>query len=234
MPGIQRPPSELIKIGARVAAGTESPVAPAWRPRSETSGRATGNKPTVNLIGGVDYANPNLRISRSGQVAGVLGCGVNVNWNFFDFGRTNAQAAEAAATVSATSERLAELDDLVTADVEQRLLDLQSASAMVCRAASGPKRGRRGAVVGGSLSRPAWRRAPMCSLRRWRCSKASWRGLARWPSGDWPRRVSNARWVGRAMVDRAMVPEVPTAAIDVRAFRAGSDRSWRSRTCRFR
>ena len=33
----------------------------------------TGNKPTLNLIGGVDYANPNPRIFPQGCVAGVVG-----------------------------------------------------------------------------------------------------------------------------------------------------------------
>ncbi len=61
--------------------------------------------------------------------------GVNVNWNFFDFGRAKSQAAEAAAVVTATRERLAEFDSVVSADVRQRLLDLDSSQAMV-RAAS--------------------------------------------------------------------------------------------------
>lgn len=92
----------------------------------------TGNKPTLNLIGGVDYANPNPRIfPRKGAWQESWDIGVNVNWNFFDFGRTKAQAAEASATVLATRERLAELDTLVTADVQQRLLDVETASAMV-------------------------------------------------------------------------------------------------------
>jgi outer membrane protein TolC len=56
---------------------------------------------------------------------------VAVNWNFFDFGRARAQAAEAAAAVTATRERIAEFDSIVSADVRQRLLDLDSSQAMV-------------------------------------------------------------------------------------------------------
>ena len=96
----------------------------------------TATKPTLSLVGGFDYANPNRKIfpvqrkwDESWDVS------VNVNWNFFDSGRAKSQAAEAAAIVTATRERLAEFDSLVSADIRQRLLDLESSQAMV-RAAS--------------------------------------------------------------------------------------------------
>ncbi len=54
-----------------------------------------------------------------------------VNWNFFDSGRAKSQAAEAAAAATATRERIAEFDSIVSADVRQRLLDLDSCQAMV-------------------------------------------------------------------------------------------------------
>jgi outer membrane protein TolC len=98
----------------------------------------TGNKPTINLVAGVDYANPNPRIfPRKGEWQESWDVGVNVNWNFFDFGRAKAQAAEASAAVTATKARLAEFDTLVAADVQQRLLDLQTALAMVNAAGDG-------------------------------------------------------------------------------------------------
>jgi outer membrane protein len=91
-----------------------------------------GNKPTVAVAGGVDYANPNPRIfPRKGEWQESWDVGVNVNWNFLDFGRTKAQIAEASAAVSATRARIAELDSVISADVEQRLLDLESSGAMV-------------------------------------------------------------------------------------------------------
>jgi outer membrane protein len=94
------------------------------------------NKPSIAVAGGVDYANPNPRIfPRKGEWQDSWDVGVNVNWNFFDFGRTRFQLAEAAAAVSATRERIAELDSVIAADVEQRLLDVQSSEAVV-RAAS--------------------------------------------------------------------------------------------------
>jgi len=96
----------------------------------------TANKPTVAFTGGVDYANPNPRIfPRKGEWQESWDVGVSVNWNFLDFGRARAQAAEASAVVSATRERIAEFDAVVSADVRQRLLDLDSSQAMVRAAA---------------------------------------------------------------------------------------------------
>lgn len=90
------------------------------------------NKPTVAVIGGVDYANPNPRIfPRKGEWQESWDVGVNVSWNVFDFGRTKAQAAEVAAAVTAARERIADFDTIVTADVQQRLLDVESSQAMV-------------------------------------------------------------------------------------------------------
>ena len=94
------------------------------------------NKPTVAVGAGYDYARPNARIfprQRAWQESWELS--VNVNWAFLDFGRTKAQVAEAAAAATATRERLAEFDSVVSADVRQRMLDLDSSLAVV-RAAS--------------------------------------------------------------------------------------------------
>jgi outer membrane protein TolC len=92
----------------------------------------TGNKPNLNLTGGIDYANPNPRIfPRKGEWQESWDVGVNVNWNFFDSGRTKAQAAEASAAVAATRERIAEFDAVVSADIQQRLLDVDTSHAMV-------------------------------------------------------------------------------------------------------
>lgn len=96
----------------------------------------TGNKPTVAFTGGVDYANPNPRIfPRRREWQESWDVGVSVNWNFFDFGRTKAQAAEASAAIAATRERIAEFDLVVSAEIRQRLLDLNSSQAMVRAAA---------------------------------------------------------------------------------------------------
>jgi outer membrane protein TolC len=92
----------------------------------------TATTPTVSFTGGVDYANPNPRIfPRKGEWQESWDVGVSVNWIFFDSGRAKSQAAEAAAMITATRERIAEFDAIVSADIRQRLLDLESSQAMV-------------------------------------------------------------------------------------------------------
>ncbi len=95
----------------------------------------TGNKPTIAFTGGVDYANPNPRIfPRKGKWQESWDVGVNVNWNFLDFGRARSQAAEASAAITAARERMAEFDSVVSADIRQRLLDVESSRAAVLAA----------------------------------------------------------------------------------------------------
>jgi outer membrane protein TolC len=96
----------------------------------------TTTRPMVSFGGGFDYARPNRKIfpvTKEWDESWDLG--VQVNWNFFDFGRANSRAAEAAAIATATRERIAEFDSVVSADIRQRLLDIESSQAMV-RAAS--------------------------------------------------------------------------------------------------
>jgi outer membrane protein TolC len=96
----------------------------------------TANKPVVAVGGGYDVAKPNTRIfPRQDIWQDSWDLSVNVSWAFLDFGRTKAQVAEATAAASATRARLNEFDSVVSADVRQRLLDLDSSLAMV-RAAS--------------------------------------------------------------------------------------------------
>ena len=100
----------------------------------------TATKPNIAFAGGVDYSKPNARIfpkTREWQESWDVG--VAVNWNFFDSGRAKSQAAEAAAAASATRERIAEFDSIVSADVRQRLLDIDSTQAMVRASADAVK-----------------------------------------------------------------------------------------------
>jgi outer membrane protein len=131
-------PAAAVAIDEMVASALESRPerraleqrAGAAEARQEAALKAT--RPTVSVFGGLDYANPNPRIfPRQGFWHRTWELGASANWNFFDFGRAKAQAAEASALVSATRERLAELDTLVSADVRQRLLDLDSSRAVV-------------------------------------------------------------------------------------------------------
>lgn len=100
----------------------------------------SANKPVVAVAAGVDYAKPNQRIfPRQGIWQESWDLSVNVSWPLLDFGRTKAQVAEVAAAAAATRERLAEFDSVVSADVRQRLLDLDSSLAMVKAASDAVK-----------------------------------------------------------------------------------------------
>jgi outer membrane protein TolC len=103
---------------------------------SRVKAAAAATRPTVSFAGGFDYSNPNPHIfPRFWKWQQSWDVGVNVNWNVLDSGRAKSQAAEANAVVTATRERIAEFDSVVSADVRQRLLDLDSSQAAV-RAAS--------------------------------------------------------------------------------------------------
>ncbi len=91
-----------------------------------------GRLPSIALVGGVDYANPNPRIfPRQDKWNDSWDVGINVSWSLWDAGRTKAEVAEAAAAQTAARERLAEFDLVTSADVRQRLLDLDSSRAVV-------------------------------------------------------------------------------------------------------
>ena len=134
----------------------------------------TANKPTIAFAGGVDYSKPNAaHFSDDQGVAGVVGRRRGVNWNFFDSGRAKSQAAEAEAAATATRERLAEFDSIVSADVRQRLLDLDSNQAMVRASADAVQKRRRSETRGVATgSMPASPPAPTCWWRRSRCSRS--------------------------------------------------------------
>ena len=117
-----------------------------WRPGSERKAlqssprwlearkeaALTATKPTIAFAGGVDYSKPNrASFPKTREWQESWDVGVAVNWKFFDSGRAKSQAAEAAAAATATRERIAEFDSIVSADVRQRLLDLDSSQAMV-------------------------------------------------------------------------------------------------------
>ena len=95
-----------------------------------------GRKPSVAVNGAVDYANPNTRIfPRADDWRESWEIGVTANYTLWDGGRVAAETAEAAAVVTVTRARLAELDSLIALDVRQRVLDADSARAALVAAA---------------------------------------------------------------------------------------------------
>ena len=99
---------------------------------------AAGRKPTVAVVGGADYARPNVRIfPRAATWNPSFDVGVNVAWNVWDGGRVRAEMAEVAANRRAVEQRLAEFDRVLEVEVRQRRLDLEAARAAVEAATDG-------------------------------------------------------------------------------------------------
>jgi len=92
-------------------------------------------RPILTVGAGYDYASPNPRIfPRSADWNTSWDASVNFTWTFWDFGRANADIAEATAAQLAVRERLAEFDRQLDLEVRQRRLDVESARASVVAA----------------------------------------------------------------------------------------------------
>jgi outer membrane protein len=99
---------------------------------------AAGRLPTIQFLGGVDYARPNAKIFPRADVAQESwDVGVGASWSLWDGGRTDAEVAQARALSQAASERLAEFDSQLGVEVRQRALELESAVAAIEAATSG-------------------------------------------------------------------------------------------------
>jgi outer membrane protein TolC len=101
----------------------------------QQSAVAAARRPTVAVVGGVDYARPNPRIfPREERWQESWEIGVNVGWTLWDGGRTVHEMAAAAHTATAARQRLAEFDSLLGVEVRQRTLDIESGRAAVAAA----------------------------------------------------------------------------------------------------
>src|SRR6187549_1870367 len=93
---------------------------------------AAGRLPTIQFLGGVDYARPNPKIFPRADVAqDSWDVGVGATWSLWDGGRTVAEVAQARAVSQAASERLAEFDSQLSVEVRQRALEMESTVASV-------------------------------------------------------------------------------------------------------
>jgi outer membrane protein len=91
-----------------------------------------GNKPTVAVAGGLDYARPNPRIfPRKAEWNDSWDASINVSWPVFDGGRTHAELTEAAATAHAAEQRLAEFDTTLAVEIAQRVNELKADLAAI-------------------------------------------------------------------------------------------------------
>jgi outer membrane protein TolC len=97
---------------------------------------AAQRRPSVAVVGGLDYARPNPRIfPREDRWQDSWDIGVNVGWTLWDSGRTAQEAAAASHAAEAARQRLAEFDSVLGVEVRQRLLDIDSGRAAVAAAA---------------------------------------------------------------------------------------------------
>jgi outer membrane protein TolC len=94
------------------------------------------SRPTVAITGGADYAKPNPRIfPRADRWDDSWDAGVTATWSLWDGGRARAEAAQAASAALAVRQRLAEFDSIVTLEIRQRTLEIDSGRAAVAAAA---------------------------------------------------------------------------------------------------
>jgi outer membrane protein len=126
-----------IEPAARLveAARAARPDRKALETRVQGSGErveaATANKrPVISVGAGLDYAHPNPKIfPKTDEWKTSWDASVNFSWTFWDFGRVQADVAEARALERAVRERLADFDTVLDVEVRQRKLDLESANA---------------------------------------------------------------------------------------------------------
>jgi outer membrane protein TolC len=129
-------PADLIGIALKDRAERNALLERAAAADERQAAAAATTKPTIAVNANGDFANPNPRIfPRAAQWRGFWDATVNVSWPLWDGGRAKAEAAEAGANAAALRERLADLDALITLEVHQRQLDIDSARAALAAAA---------------------------------------------------------------------------------------------------
>jgi outer membrane protein TolC len=102
---------------------------------AQTAAAEGGRRPAISITGGIDYARPNPHIfPRVDRWDDSWDAGVLATWAFWDGGRSNAEAAQARTLADAARQRLAEFDSVVTLEIRQRLLDIDSGRAAVAAA----------------------------------------------------------------------------------------------------
>jgi outer membrane protein len=115
---------ELVALDARAMAADERVAAV-----------QAGRRPTVSFMAGAEHANPNARIfPRADLWRPSWEIGVVAAWTLWDGGRVAAESAEATAAARALRARHADLSALITTEVRQRRLDLDSARAVLAAA----------------------------------------------------------------------------------------------------
>jgi outer membrane protein len=106
--------------------------------RARIDAAAASAWPQVGVGAGYDYGRPNARIfPRSSDWLTSWDLSVTATWLLWDGGRRRAEEAEAAAVVRGAESRVREFDRLVSFEVEQRRLELDSSRAAIAAASDG-------------------------------------------------------------------------------------------------
>lgn len=97
---------------------------------------AAGSRPIVAVTGGFDYGRPNPRIfPRADSWNESWDAGISVAWSLWDGGRARAEALQAGGAAAAARQRLAEFDSVLSLELRQRVLEIDSGGAAVAAAA---------------------------------------------------------------------------------------------------
>lgn len=136
--------TEGLESPAPASRDTESLIADAQKQRPELAaitGRtqaqqeriaalAAARKPTIAVVSGADWANPNPRIfPRQDSWQESWDVSVNLSWQLFDFGRNAAERTEAQFAITALNERRADAETHIRSDVRKQLVDLRTTQA---------------------------------------------------------------------------------------------------------
>ncbi len=129
------PAAQLVEA-ARTARPDRKALETRVQGSAERVEAASANKrPVISVGAGMDYARPNPKIfPKTEEWQTSWDASVNFTWTFWDFGRVQADVAEARAAQRAVRERLADFDTVLDVDVRQRRLDLESANAALAPA----------------------------------------------------------------------------------------------------
>jgi outer membrane protein TolC len=91
---------------------------------------ATARKPSIAVVSGVDWANPNPRIfPRQDKWQESWDLSVNLSWQLFDWGRNAAERTEAQFAITALNERKADTETQIRSDVRKQLVELGTTQA---------------------------------------------------------------------------------------------------------
>jgi outer membrane protein len=139
------PPSAAIPAAADALAEArrQRPELRAFASRTEAAharerAAAAAAKPQLAVAAGYDYARPNPRIfPRVDQWHESWDASINVSWSLWDGGRRHAEEAEARATTRTIMARASGFDRQLAFEIEQRSLEMASASAAIPTADEG-------------------------------------------------------------------------------------------------